>query len=43
VRFGAHARNDGREGALLLMQLKAVCAPGDGGEFVVPVIVPRDD
>jgi hypothetical protein len=43
VRFGAHTRNDDREGTPPLVRVKALCAPGDGGEPVVTVMLPEED
>jgi hypothetical protein len=43
VRFGVPVRNDNREGAPPLVQLKAVCGPGDRGEPVVTVMEPGED
>jgi hypothetical protein len=43
VRFGAHVRNDDREGTPPLARLKAVCGPGDDGEPVVTVMLPGED
>jgi hypothetical protein len=42
VRFAVHVRNDNREGAPPLVQLKAVCGPGDRGEPVVTVMEPGE-
>jgi hypothetical protein len=43
VRFGAHVRNDNREGTPLLVRLKAVCGPGDQAEPVITVMLPEED
>ena len=43
VRFGVHVRNANREGTPPLVQLKAVCGPGDEGEPVVTVLMPEED
>jgi hypothetical protein len=43
VRFGVHVRNDNRERTPPLVQLKAVCGPGDDGEPVITVILPEED
>jgi hypothetical protein len=43
VRFGAHVRNDNREGTPPLVRLKALCGPGDQGESVVTVMLPDED
>jgi hypothetical protein len=43
VRFAVHVRNDNREGTPPLVQLKAVCGPGDQGEPVITVLRPEED
>jgi hypothetical protein len=43
VRFGVHVRNDNREGTPPLVQLKALCGPGDDGEPVITVMLPDED
>jgi hypothetical protein len=43
VRFAVHVRNDNRELTPPLVQLKAVCGPGDQGEPVIIVMVPEED
>jgi hypothetical protein len=43
VRFGVHVRDDNREGTPPLVQLKAVCGPGDAGEPVITVMPPDED
>jgi hypothetical protein len=43
VRFGAHVRNDNREGTPPLVRLRAVFGPGDQGEPVVTVMLPGED
>src|SRR5689334_14978688 len=43
VRFGVHLRNDNRDRTPPLVQLKAVCGPGDQGEPVVTVLLPDED
>jgi hypothetical protein len=43
VRFGVHVRNDDREGTPPLVRLKAVCGPGDHGEPVGTVLLPKED
>jgi hypothetical protein len=43
VRFGVHVRNDTRDGTPPLVQLKALCGPGDNGEPVVTVMLPDED
>jgi hypothetical protein len=41
--FGVHVRNDNRDRMPPLVQLKAVCGPGDDGEPVVTVMTPDED
>jgi hypothetical protein len=43
VRFGVHVCNDNRDGTLPLVQLKAVCGPGDQGEPCITVMLPEED
>jgi hypothetical protein len=43
VRFGAHVRNDNREGTPPLVLLKAAYGPGDQGEPVIAVMLPNED
>jgi hypothetical protein len=43
VCFGAHVRDDYREGTPPLVRLKAVCGPGDAGEPVITVMLPEED
>jgi hypothetical protein len=43
VPFALHVRNDNRERTPPLVQLKAVCGPGDQGEPVVTVMLPEED
>jgi hypothetical protein len=43
VLFGVHVRNDNREGTPPLVNLKAVCGPGDDGEPVLTVMMPEED
>jgi hypothetical protein len=43
VRFAVHVRDDNREGTPPLVQLKAVCGPGDRGEPVITVMEPGED
>ena len=43
VRFAVHVRNDDREGTPPLVQLKAICGPGDSREPVVTVMLPEED
>jgi hypothetical protein len=43
VRFGVHVRNDNRERTPPLVQLKALCGPGDDGEPCITVMMPDED
>jgi hypothetical protein len=43
LRFGVHVRNDSRERTPPLVQLKAVCGPGDGGTPCITVMLPAED
>jgi len=43
VRFAVHVRNDNREGTPPLVQLKALCGPGDQGEPVITIMLPDED
>jgi hypothetical protein len=43
VRFGVHVRNDNRERTPPLVQFKALCGPGDGGEPIITVMQPEED
>jgi hypothetical protein len=43
VRFGVHVRNDNQERTPPLVELKAVCGPGDDGDPVVAVMMPDED
>jgi hypothetical protein len=43
VRFGVHVRNDNRERTPPLVNLKAVCGPGDQCEPVITVMLPEED
>jgi hypothetical protein len=43
VRFGVRVRNDNLERTPPLVQLKAICAPGDRGEPVITVLMPDED
>ena len=43
VRFGVHVRNDNRKRTPPLVQLKALCGPGDQGEPVITVMLPEED
>jgi hypothetical protein len=42
-RFGVHVRNDNRDRTPPLVQLKALCGPGDDGEPVLTVMLPHED
>jgi hypothetical protein len=41
LRFAVHVRNDNRERTPPLVQLKALCGPGDEGEPVI--LMPDED
>src|SRR5215831_16476481 len=43
LRFGVHVRNDNRDGVPPLVQLRAVCAPGDQGEPVITIMQDGED
>ena len=43
VLFGVHVRNDNRERTPPLVQLKALCGPGDQGEPVITLLMPDED
>jgi len=43
IRYGVHVRNDNREGVPPLVQLKAVCGPGDDGAPVITIMLPEED
>jgi hypothetical protein len=43
VPFGVHVRNDNRDRTPPLVRLKAVCGPGDEGEPVVTIMLPKED
>jgi hypothetical protein len=43
VRFALHVRNDNLERTPPLVQLKAICGPGDRGEPVVTIMMPEED
>ncbi len=43
IPFALHLRNDNRERTPPLVQLKAVCGPGDQGEPVITVMMPDED
>jgi hypothetical protein len=42
VRYGVHVRNDNREDMPPLIELKAVCGPGDQAEPVLTVLLPDE-
>jgi hypothetical protein len=42
VRFAVQVRNDNRERTPPLVQLKALCGPGDQGEPVLTVLLPDE-
>jgi Family of unknown function (DUF6573) len=43
VRFAVRVRNTNRAGMPPLVQLKALCGPGDQGEPVITVMLPEED
>jgi len=43
IHFQLHVRNDNRERTPPLVQLKAVCGPGDDAEPVITVMLPDED
>jgi hypothetical protein len=43
VRFALHVRDDNREGTPPLVNLKAICGPGDDAEPVLTVMLPDED
>jgi hypothetical protein len=43
IRSTVHVRNDNREDKPPLVQLKAVCGPGDQAEPVITVMLPEED
>ena len=43
VDFAVHVRNDNREGDPPLVQLYALCGPGDDAEPVITVMLPTED
>ena len=43
IAFGVHVRNDSRERVPPLVQLVAVCGPGDEAEPVITVMLPDED
>jgi hypothetical protein len=43
IRFQLHVRNDNREHTPPLVQLKAVCGPGDDADPVITVMLPDED
>ena len=43
VDFAVHVRNDNREGDPPLVQLYALCGPGDNAEPVITVMLPTED
>lgn len=43
VDFAVHVRNDNREGDPPLVQLYALCGPGDDAEPVITVMLPSED
>lgn len=43
IRFRLHVRDSNREGTPPLVELRAVCGPGDGGEPVITVLLREED
>lgn len=43
LRFQLHVRNDNRDGTPPLVELKAVCGPGDDGSPCITVMLPEED
>jgi uncharacterized protein DUF6573 len=43
LRFALHVRNDERDCLPPLVQLKALCGPGDNAEPVITVMLPDED
>ncbi len=43
IHFQVHVRNDNRERTPPLVQLKAICGPGDDAEPVITVMLPDED
>src|SRR5262249_51916780 len=43
IRYSLHVRNTNRAGTPPLVQLKALCGPGDDGEPVITVMLPEED
>ncbi len=43
IPFSLHVRNDNRRGTPPLVQLKAVCGPGDDGASVITIMRPDED
>jgi hypothetical protein len=43
VRFGVHLRTDNHEGTPQLVQVQAMCGPGDEGEPVFTVLMLEQD
>lgn len=43
IRFRVHVRDSNRESTPPLVELRAVCGPGDGGEPVITVLLPEED
>ena len=43
VLFSLHVRNDNRDRTPPLVQLKALCGPGDEGVPVITVMLPEED
>lgn len=43
IRYQVHVRNSNRQGIPPLVNLKAVCGPGDHAEPVITVMFPEED
>lgn len=43
IRYQVHVRNSNRQGIPPLVNLKAVCGPGDNAEPVITVMFPEED
>lgn len=43
IRYHLHVRNSNEEGEPPLVELKALCGPGDEGEPVITIMLPHED
>lgn len=43
IRYHLHVRNSDRRGVPPLVELKALCGPGDDGEPVITIMLPGED